>query len=175
MKKDRLVLGGGCFWCIEAVYVDVKGVLSAISSYAGGKRENPTYEQICTGLSGHAEVVDIEFDSEIISRSELLDIFFTIHNPTTLNQQGADKGTQYRSVIYYENNKDKDEILDSIQKHQIEFIDKIVTEVSELPKVFKAENYHQNYYNLNSQQGYCQVVIAPKVQKFIEKFPEFKS
>jgi len=172
MKKKRLVLGGGCFWCIEAVYNNIKGVFSAISSYAGGARENPTYEQICTGVSGHAEVVDIEFDSDIISREELLNIFFSIHNPTTLNQQDADKGTQYRSVIYYENEQDKELILKVIGKQQENFVSKIVTEVSELPKVFKAEDYHQNYYRLNSIQGYCQAVIAPKLKKFMGEYPE---
>jgi len=170
--SSRLVLGGGCFWCIEAVFNNAKGVKSAISGYAGGARPNPSYESVCTGVSGHAEIVDITFDSEIIKMSELLDIFFTIHNPTTLNAQGADKGTQYRSVIYYQNEQEKVTILDSIKKHQADFEDKIVTEVSELPEVYPAENYHQNYYRLNSSQGYCQVVIAPKLQRFMMKFPE---
>ena len=172
MQKERLVLGGGCFWCIEAVFNNVKGVESAISGYAGGHRANPSYESVCTGVSGHAEIVDITFDSEVITMSELLDIFFAIHNPTTLNAQGADKGTQYRSVIYYQNEQEKVTILDSIKKHQADFEDKIVTEVSELPEVYPAENYHQNYYRLNSSQGYCQVVIAPKLQRFMMKFPE---
>ena len=172
MQKERLVLGGGCFWCIEAVFNNVKGVESAISGYAGGHRPNPSYESVCSGVSGHAEIVDITFDSEVITMSELLDIFFAIHNPTTLNAQGADKGTQYRSVIYYQNEQDKVTILDSIKKHQVDFEDKIVTEVSELPEVYPAENYHQNYYRLNSSQGYCQVVIAPKLQRFMMKFPE---
>ena len=172
MKKQRLVLGGGCFWCIEAVYSDVKGVLSATSGYAGGLRANPTYENICTGATGHAEVVDIEYDSDLISLNELLDIFFTIHNPTTLNQQGADKGTQYRSVIFYETDEEKNSILEFITKIQANFSDKIVTEVSKLPEVFKAEDYHQNYFKLNSSQGYCQVVIVPKLQKFMSKFPQ---
>jgi peptide-methionine (S)-S-oxide reductase len=172
MKKERIVLGGGCFWCIEAVYRNVKGVLSAVSGYAGGLRPNPTYENVCTGATGHAEVVDITYDAEIISLSEILDIFFTIHNPTTLNAQGADKGTQYRSVVYYANEDEKRIILDSISKHQENFDDKIVTEVSPLPEVYPAEPYHQNYYNLNSSQGYCQVVIAPKLQKFMMTFSD---
>ena len=172
MNLQRLVLGGGCFWCTEAVYANVKGVISADSGYAGGLRPNPTYENICTGVSGHAEIVDISYDSEIISLSELLEIFFVVHNPTTLNQQGADKGTQYRSVIYYSDDEEKENILKSITTHQKEFSDKIVTEVSELPEVYKAENYHQNYYKLNSSQGYCQAIIAPKLQKFMMKFPE---
>ena len=172
MKKERIVLGGGCFWCIEAVYRNVKGVLSAVSGYAGGKRANPTYENVCSGATGHAEIVDITYDGDVISLSEILDIFFEIHNPTTLNAQGADQGTQYRSVIYYENEAQKNIIEASIQKHQQNFSDKIVTEVSPLPEVYPAETYHQNYYNLNSTQGYCQVVIAPKLQKFMTKFSD---
>ena len=172
MKKSRLVLGGGCFWCVEAVYLNVKGVISAFSAYTGGLRPNPSYENICTGATGHAEVVDIFYDSEIISQDELLEIFFVVHNPTTLNSQGADRGTQYRSVIYYQNDKQKSEILNSIQKAQEGFSEKIVTEVSELGAVFEAENYHQNYYAQNSSQGYCQAVIAPKLQKFMTTFPD---
>ncbi|MEN8303538.1 MAG: peptide-methionine (S)-S-oxide reductase MsrA [Campylobacterota bacterium] len=171
MKNDRLVLGGGCFWCIEAVYNKVKGVESATSGYAGGHRPNPSYESVCTGVSGHAEIVDITFDSEVITRAELLDIFFVVHNPTTLNFQGADRGTQYRSVVYYENEEEKTLIMDSIAEHQKEFDEKIVTEVSKLPEVYPAEAYHQNYYSGHSGEGYCQVVIAPKLQKFMMKFP----
>ncbi len=172
MKKERIVLGGGCFWCIEAVYRNVKGVVSALSGYAGGKRPNPSYEQVCTGVSGHAEIVDITYDADIISLAEILDIFFVIHDPTTLNQQGADKGTQYRSVIYYENDAQKNVIEQSIEKAQQNYTDIIVTEVSPLPEVYPAEAYHQNYYNLNASQGYCQVVIAPKLQKFMLNFPD---
>ncbi|HIP14204.1 MAG TPA: peptide-methionine (S)-S-oxide reductase [Sulfurimonas autotrophica] len=172
MKKERIVLGGGCFWCIEAVYRNVKGVLLAVSGYAGGARANPTYENVCSGATGHAEVVDITYDGDVITLSEILDIFFTIHNPTTLNAQGADIGTQYRSVIYYADEEQKRVIKESIAKHQQNFSDKIVTEVSPLPEVYLAEEYHQNYYNLNASQGYCQVVIAPKLQKFMTKFPD---
>jgi peptide-methionine (S)-S-oxide reductase len=172
MSKKRIVLGGGCFWCIEAVYNNVKGVISAVSGYTGGARPNPTYENVCSGATGHAEIVDITYESEIISLEDILDIFFAVHNPTTLNQQGADKGTQYRSVIYYANEEEKAIIEKSIQKHQKEWDEKIVTEVSELGEVYPAEAYHQNYYNLNPMQGYCQVVIAPKLQKFMTKFPE---
>lgn len=173
MNKERLVLGGGCFWCTEAVFRNVKGVISVVSGYAGGARPNPTYENICSGATGHAEIIDIEYDSELISRANLLDIFFIIHDPTTLNQQGADKGTQYRSVIYYENDEEKETILNSIEKAQADHKDKIVTEVSQLPAVYPAEGYHQNYFNLNSSQGYCQVVIVPKLQKFMTSYPEF--
>ena len=172
MSEKRLVVGGGCFWCIEAIFLKVKGVLSAVSAYTGGKRANPTYEQICTGVSGHAEVVDISYDSEIITLNELLDIFFTIHNPTTLNQQGADKGTQYRSVIYYDTNTEQEIILAKINELQKNYNEKIVTEISKLQIVYKAEGYHQNYYNLNKNQGYCQAVIAPKVEKFMQHFTD---
>jgi len=172
MSERRVVLGGGCFWCIEAVFHNVKGVLSAVSGYAGGHRANPSYESVCTGVSGHAEVVDIKFDEDVISLSEILDIFFVVHNPTTLNQQGADKGTQYRSVIYYANELEKEMIQESIQKHQADLSDPIVTELSELPEVYPAEAYHQNYYAQNSTQGYCQVVIAPKLQKFMTTFAD---
>jgi peptide-methionine (S)-S-oxide reductase len=172
MSKKRIVLGGGCFWCIEAVYNNVKGVISAVSGYTGGARPNPTYENVCSGATGHAEIVDITYESEIISLEDILDIFFAVHNPTTLNQQGADKGTQYRSVIYYANEEEKEVIEKSIEKHQKEWDEKIVTEVSELGEVYPAEAYHQNYYNLNPMQGYCQVVITPKLQKFMTKFPE---
>jgi peptide-methionine (S)-S-oxide reductase len=172
MKKDRLVLGGGCFWCIEAVYNDTKGVLNAVSGYTGGLRPNPSYQNVCTGATGHAEIVDISYDSEIITLKELLDIFFVIHDPTTLNAQGADRGTQYRSVVYYDNEEEKKIILDAIEMQQENFSEKIVTEVSQLGDVFAAEDYHQNYYKLNENQGYCQVVIAPKIQKFMTNFPD---
>ncbi|MEA3227792.1 MAG: peptide-methionine (S)-S-oxide reductase MsrA [Campylobacterota bacterium] len=172
MNKKRLVLGGGCFWCTEAVFRNVKGVDSVVSGYTGGHRPNPTYENICTGVSGHAEIVDIEYDAEIISLENLLEIFFIIHDPTTLNAQGADKGTQYRSVIYYEDKDEKNIIENAIKKAQHKFNNKIVTEVTQIEDVYPAEDYHQNYYNLNSSQGYCQVIIAPKLKKFMMKFPE---
>ena len=173
MNEKRLVLGGGCFWCTEAVFLNVKGVSSVVSGYAGGNRPNPNYEMICTGVSGYAEIVDITYDSDIVSMSDLLDIFFVIHDPTTLNQQGADRGTQYRSVIYYTSELEKEVINDAIKRSQADYRDKIVTEVSALPEVvYPAEAYHQNYYAQNSSQGYCQVVIAPKLQKFMMNFPE---
>jgi len=172
MSINRVVLGGGCFWCTEAVFLNVKGVKSVESGYAGGNRPNPNYEMICTGVSGYAEIIDIKFDSDIIILSDLLDMFFVIHDPTTLNAQGADRGTQYRSVVYYANDLEKEIIADSIKRNQSNFNDKIVTEVSELPKIYPAEGYHQNYYAQNSSQGYCQVVIAPKLQKFMMNFPQ---
>lgn len=167
---QKIVLGGGCFWCVEAIFQRVQGVESATSAYTGGKRPNPTYEHICTGVSGHAEVVEIIYNENIISLSEILEIFFATHNPTTLNQQGADKGTQYRSVVYYDSNKEKEIIEKSIQKAQKNYKDTIVTEVSKLEEVYKAEEYHQNYYNQNTHQGYCQVVISPKIEKFLKNF-----
>ena len=169
---ERLVLGGGCFWCIEAIYNSLKGVKDARSAYSGGARKNPTYENVCSGATGHAEVVDISFDPNIISRKKLLEIFFAIHNPTTLNQQGADKGTQYRSVIYYNSDEEKKLIDGVIKEAQKSFSDPIVTEVSELGEVYHAEEYHQYYYKKNPNNGYCQVVIAPKLQKFKELFRE---
>ncbi len=169
---QKALLGGGCFWCIEAVYNRVKGVESAISGYAGGQNPNPTYRDICTGTTGHAEVVEITFDADIISFSELLDIFWVIHDPTTLNYQGADRGTQYRSVIYYQNEEQKKEAMASAQALQGELRDPIVTELSPAPEFFVAEEYHQNYFVLNPNQGYCQAVVAPKVQKFMMKFSD---
>jgi len=174
-SKKRLVLGGGCFWCVEAVFNHIKGVESVVSSYTGGDKSNPTYEDICSGVSGHAEVIDMHYNSDIIAMEKLLEIFFLIHNPTTLNVQGADRGTQYRSVIYYNDEKEKMVIEESIKKAQENFKDKIVTEVSRLGVVYRAEDYHQNYYQLNSIQGYCQIVIAPKIEKFMVKFPELLS
>ena len=173
MADQRVVLGGGCFWCTEAVFLNVKGVKSVVSGYAGGNRPNPNYEMICTGVSGYAEIIDISYDSDLVTLSDLLDIFFVIHDPTTLNQQGADRGTQYRSVVYYTSDLEKETIDDAVTRNQVSFSNKIVTEISALPEaVYPAEAYHQNYYAQNSSQGYCQVVIAPKLQKFMTNFPE---
>ena len=169
---QKALLGGGCFWCIEAVYNRVKGVKSAISGYAGGEKPNPTYRDICTGATGHAEVVEISYDADVISFSELLDIFWVIHDPTTLNYQGADRGTQYRSVIFYQNEEQKKEAMASAKTLQKELRDPIVTELSPAPEFFKAEDYHQEYYVNNSTQGYCQAVVAPKIQKFMMKFSD---
>jgi peptide-methionine (S)-S-oxide reductase len=169
---QKALLGGGCFWCIEAVYNRVKGVESAISGYAGGPNPNPSYREVCEGTTGHAEVVQITFDADIISFSELLDIFWEIHDPTTLNCQGADRGTQYRSVIYYYDDEQKAAAIASAGAVQEQFRDPIVTELSPAPAFYAAEGYHQNYYSLNPSQGYCQAVIAPKVQKFMRKFSD---
>lgn len=172
MAIEKILLGGGCFWCIEAAYRRVKGVLSAVSGYAGGENPNPTYQQICTGATGHAEVVEVTFDSDVISCEEILEIFFTIHDPTTLNAQGADVGTQYRSVIFYYTDAQKECAKSVAAKVKNNFRDPIVTELSEAPEFYKAEGYHQNYYDLNTNQGYCQVVIAPKIAKLESTFQE---
>lgn len=169
---EKALLGGGCFWCIEAVYSRTMGVESAISGYAGGARKNPSYEQVCSGATGHAEVVEITFDSSVIAYDEILDIFWLIHNPTTLNQQGADRGTQYRSVIYYYNEEQKAIAEGSVQKAQSEWSDPIVTELSPVPEFYPAEGYHQDYYSVHPTQGYCHMVVRPKVEKFMKEFPE---
>lgn len=169
---EKALLGGGCFWCIEAVYNRVNGVCSAISGYAGGLRKNPSYEQVCTGASGHAEVIEITYDTDIISYGEILEIFWALHDPTTLNAQGADKGTQYRSVIYYYDEVQKQIALESMQAAQVHWSDPIVTELSSAPEFYEAEAYHQNYYNEHPTQGYCYAVIAPKIEKFMAKFGE---
>lgn len=166
----KALLGGGCFWCIEAVYSRMKGVVSALSGYAGGQRPNPNYDMVCTGVSGYAEVVEIVFDPDVISYEQILEVFWQIHDPTTLNRQGADRGTQYRSVIYYYDDVQKAAAEASIKAHQSHFKDPIVTELSAAPTFYPAESYHQNYFNQNPSQGYCQVVIAPKVGKFESSF-----
>ena len=166
----EIVLGGGCFWCIEAVFRRVKGVEDAINGYAGGERANPTYQQVCSGATGHAEVVKVVYDEDAISLDEILDIFFAIHDPTTLNRQGADVGTQYRSVVYYGNEEERGIIEAAIKRAQKLYSDPIVTEVSPKSIFYPAEEYHQNYYDQNPMQGYCQIVIKPKIQKFLTKF-----
>ncbi len=167
---QKALIGGGCFWCVEGVFNRVAGVESAISGYAGGARKNPSYEQVCAGVSGHAEVVEITFDPEIIRYEEILEIFFEIHNPTTLNAQGADRGTQYRSVIYYYDDDQKEKALISMAKAQEAWSEPIVTELALAPEFFPAEAYHQNYYSEHPTQGYCYAVIAPKIDKFMKRF-----
>lgn len=157
-------LGGGCFWCTEAVFQEVKGVVKVVSGYAGGNVPGkPTYREICSGLTGHAEVIQITFDANSISFEDILVIFMTTHNPTTLNQQGADKGTQYRSVIFYHTDTQKVIAEEVLKQLQVYFDTKIVTEISALPIFYEAEPEHQNYYKENTQQGYCSFVIAPKL------------
>lgn len=168
--SEKALLGGGCFWCIEAVYNRVEGVCSAMSGYAGGARKNPSYEQVCSGATGHAEVVEITYDPSVITYEEILEIFWAIHDPTTLNAQGADRGTQYRSVIYYYDEAQKEKATASMEKAQHYWDNPIVTELSPVPEFYEAEAYHQNYYNEHPTQGYCYVVIAPKIEKFMSKF-----
>ncbi|WP_295053938.1 peptide-methionine (S)-S-oxide reductase MsrA [Sulfuricurvum sp.] len=167
---EKALVGGGCFWCIEAVYNRLNGVQSALSGYAGGARKNPSYEQVCSGATGHAEVVEITYDSDVISYADILEIFWAIHDPTTLNAQGADRGTQYRSVIYYYDEAQKEIAERSLADAQKSWSDPIVTELSSAPEFFAAEGYHQDYYTEHSTQGYCHVVIAPKLEKFMKKF-----
>jgi methionine-S-sulfoxide reductase len=159
-----IILGGGCFWCLEAVYNKIKGV-EAISGYAGGKTKNPTYRQVCSGRTGHAEVVKVLYDPEIISLAKILEIFFTMHDPTTLNRQGNDIGTQYRSIVFYSTPEEKEIIEQAIEKAQKDWVRPIVTEVEKLTKFYKAEEYHQRYYDKNPNQGYCRVMISPKIAK----------
>ena len=174
MAEETAVLGGGCFWCLEAVYDELKGVISVESGYMGGHVVHPTYQQVCTGTTGHAEVVRITFDNEVISFRDILNVFFTIHDPTTLNRQGADVGTQYRSVIFYMNEEQRNTARQVIQELSAKRLwpNPIVTEVTEAGVFYMAEDYHQEYFKKNPNAGYCQAVIAPKVAKFRQKFFE---
>ena len=158
-------LGGGCFWCLEAVFDEMKGVVSVESGYMGGYVANPTYEQICTGKSGHAEVVRVTFDPAVITFRDILDVFFAIHDPTTLNRQGADSGTQYRSAIFYHSDTQKAAAAAAVAE-----IEGAVTEVTAASEFFVAEDYHQEYFAHNGRQPYCMLVVSPKVKKFREKF-----
>jgi len=160
------VLGGGCFWCTEAVYLEVKGVTKVESGYTGGAQPNPTYEQVCSGTTGHAEVVRLEFDPALISYRDILEIFFTIHDPTTLNRQGNDVGTQYRSVVYYQSPEQEATARQVIAEMAHVWDAPIVTEVSPAQVYYKAEDYHQNYFAQHPLQGYCAFVVEPKVAKF---------
>jgi peptide-methionine (S)-S-oxide reductase len=174
MKREVATLAGGCFWCLEAVYDELKGVEDVVSGYTGGMLPNPGYRMVCTGMTGHAEVVQITYDADVISFRDLLNVFFTIHDPTTLNRQGADVGTQYRSAIFYHAPEQK-----AIAEQTIKELDAsgiwgapIVTEVTELQKFYPAEDYHQEYFVKNPNQGYCRAVVAPKVAKFRKQFYE---
>lgn len=171
---EEATLGAGCFWCVEAIFQRVKGVLHVESGYSGGTVTNPTYEQITTGRTGHAEVIRLAFDPTIISYETILEVFWHTHDPTTLNRQGADVGPQYRSVIFYHDEKQKQIAETSKEKTQKSGLwdDPIVTEISPLINYYKAENYHQNYFNNNPNAGYCSIVIAPKVAKFKKDFPD---
>lgn len=170
-KEDRMpelekaTFGAGCFWCVEAVFQRIKGLTQVVPGYAGGTKENPTYEEVCTGLTGHAEVAQITFDPSKVSYERLLEIFWQAHDPTTLNRQGNDVGTQYRSVIFYHNEKQKLAAEKSLREAQKLFDKPIVTEIKPLTKFYLAEDYHHNYYNNNTFQPYCQFVIKPKLKK----------
>jgi peptide-methionine (S)-S-oxide reductase len=162
---ETSILGGGCFWCTEAVFERIDGVSEVISGYAGGKTINPTYKDICTGATGHAEVIKIIFDPNVISFKEILEVFAECHDPTTLNRQGADVGTQYRSTIMYLSEKQENVAKEWKQKLSEKWVDPIVTEIVPAPKFYPAEDYHQDYYTKNPNQGYCTVVIQPKLKK----------
>ena len=171
---ETATLGSGCFWCTEAVFLSVNGVQSVVSGYTGGKVPNPTYREVCSGLTGHAEVIQLTFDPGVITYSDILEIFWNTHDPTTLNRQGADEGTQYRSVIYYHSEAQKktaESYKAQLDKSGV-FRKPIVTEIAPAVKFYSAEKYHQNYYALNPEQGYCQYVIRPKVDKFRKQFAQ---
>ena len=173
-NNEVATLGGGCFWCLEAVFKDLRGVRSVVSGYAGGHTSNPTYYQVCDGATGHAEVVQITFDPREVSFRELLEVFFTIHDPTTLNRQGADVGTQYRSAIFYhtpEQREAAEAVIAEITSARV-WDSPFVTEVVPFTEFYPAEDYHQNYFDKNPYQPYCRAVVAPKVAKFRKQFLE---
>jgi peptide-methionine (S)-S-oxide reductase len=172
INLQTATFGSGCFWCTEAVFLDVKGVKELASGYMGGRTKNPTYEDVCTGNTGHAEVIQLKYDATQVSYEDLLEIFWNTHDPTTLNRQGADVGTQYRSVVFY-HSEDQKKTAEQYKKQLGStgvFKNSIVTEIASASEFYKAEKYHQNYYALNSNQGYCQYVIRPKVEKFKKQF-----
>lgn len=172
MATEIATLGGGCFWCTEAVFQQLKGVLEVESGYTGGEVPNPTYEQICEGTTGHAEVVKLTFDPEVISYREILEVFFTIHDPTTPNRQGNDVGTQYRSVIYTHSPQQQDTAKHVISEMANVWDAPIVTELSPIGDYYKAEDYHQNFFRQHPMQGYCAFIVAPKVSKFRQTFAD---
>lgn len=168
MTEDRnqwAIFGGGCFWCVEAVFERQDGVISVTSGYAGGTVDHPTYEQVCSGTTGHAEVVQVEFDPARISYDDLLEVFWLAHDPTTLNRQGGDVGTQYRSVIYAQDDSQMEQARTSLEKNQSRFAQPIVTELAPLDRFWPAEGYHQDYYRLNGSAPFCRAVIQPKLRK----------
>ena len=173
-KMEVATLGGGCFWCIEAAFEEIRGVVNVESGYAGGTTDSPIYEQVCTGTTGHAEVVQVTFDPNRISFREILDIFFTAHNPTTLNRQGADVGTQYRSAIFYHTEKQKKVAEGVIEEFNAAKVwdDPIVTKVEPFKKFYRAEEYHRRYFYRHPEAGYCRIVIAPKIAKLRRKYRE---
>lgn len=171
---ETAVFGGGCFWCTEAVFIRLKGIESVVSGYAGGQSKNPNYFKVSEGITGHAEVIKLEFDPSIISYDQLLEVFFAVHDPTMLNQQGADRGTEYRSIILYTSEDQKQKAENHLQKMKTSgaFVNPIVTQLQPLDVFYPAEEYHQLYYDRNQSQPYCQIVISPKVDKLFAKYPE---
>lgn len=169
---ETATFGGGCFWCTEAMFRELNGVHSVESGYSGGEMDDPDYRSVCSGQTGHAEVIQVWFDPNVISYRELLGIHLATHDPTTLNRQGADKGTQYRSVIFAHNDEQRQQAEEVLAAVQADFSEPVVTEIADFERFYKAEDYHQNYYNLNADAGYCRVVISPKLRKFREKFRE---
>jgi peptide-methionine (S)-S-oxide reductase len=172
MAEDKAILGGGCFWCLEASYLELRGVTKVQSGYAGGHVANPSYKQVCSGNTGHAEVVEVTFDPAVISYADLLDVFFTIHDPTTLNRQGGDVGTQYRSVIFFASPAQESAARAAVEKFAKIWDGKIVTEILPAPVFWRAEPEHDNYFARNPYAGYCQAVVAPKVAKVRKGFSD---
>lgn len=173
-KTESITLAGGCFWCTEAIFKRLKGVRSVVSGYSGGEKQNPTYEEVCSGRTGHAETIQIEFDPKILSLEKLLEIFFHLHNPTTLNRQGADIGEQYRSEIFFRDKNQEKIALEVKEKIKSEktYNDPIVTKITPFKSFFKAEENHQNYYEKNKKYPYCQIIIEPKIQKLLKEFSD---
>lgn len=174
MNEDLAIatFGNGCFWCTEAIFQQLKGVKTVLPGYTGGVIKNPSYEAVCTGTTGHAEAIQITYDPKVISYGALLEVFFYTHDPTTLNRQGNDVGTQYRSAIFYHNDKQKntaEEMISQLTSEKV-YDDPIVTEITEIDIFYEAEDYHKNYYNNNKNQGYCRAVINPKLDKFVKKY-----
>lgn len=174
--SEIITLGGGCFWCVEAVFVEMAGVEKVVSGYMGGQIDNPTYQQICTGQTGHAEVIQITYNSELTTLQQILAVFFTVHDPTTLNRQGNDVGTQYRSAIFYNDEEQKEiaaQVMEDVAAEGV-WPNPLVTELTPVSTFYPAEGYHQDYYAQNPYQPYCMVVISPKVKKFREKFADLQ-
>ncbi|MCK3683329.1 peptide-methionine (S)-S-oxide reductase MsrA [Maribellus sp. YY47] len=173
-EVEKATLGGGCFWCTEAVYLELEGVVDVKPGYSGGHVKNPSYKEVCTGTTGHAEAVQITFDPEVVSYSQILEVFFATHDPTTLNRQGNDVGTQYRSAIFYHNEQQREtaeKVIRELEEEKV-YDRPIVTEITAFDKFYVAEDYHQNYYARNKSQGYCQFIIAPKLDKFRKVFKD---
>lgn len=174
-EMQKITLGAGCFWCVETAFRRLRGVQSAVSGYSGGRSQNPTYESVCSGTTGHAEVVQVEYNPTVINTEKILEVFFFIHDPTQLNRQGNDVGTQYRSAVFYHNDEQKtlaQKLIDELNASG-NLKSKVVTEVTKFEKFYPAEDYHQDYFNKNPGQGYCSAVVRPKVEKFVKTYKEY--